>query len=222
MKITGAIFDMDGTLIDSLGFWDYIWKRLGEIYLGDPAFRPDTITEKAVRTTTLYDGMALVHKNCGIGKDADEIFKITEDELRRFYKEIVEMKPGAKEFLDSLKARGVKMCVASATAKNLLEIVMEKFGLDEYFPKLFSCNDVGKGKEHPDVFIAAHEYLGTDKESTWIFEDSIVALETATKAGYNTVGIYDRYNFGLDRVKEISTVYIGDGEALTKILPSLD
>ena len=218
MKITGAIFDMDGTLIDSLGFWDYIWKRLGEIYLGDPAFRPDTITEKAVRMTTLYDGMALVHKNCGIGKDADEIFKITEDELSRFYKEKVEMKPGAREFLGSLKVRGVKMCVASATAKNLLETVMEKFGLDEYFSKLFSCNDIGKGKEHPDVFIAAHEYLGTDKESTWIFEDSIVALETATKAGYNTVGIYDRYNFGQDRIKEISVEYIAEDETLMKII----
>lgn len=80
---------------------------------------------------------------------------------------------------------------------------------------------MGKGKEFPDVFIAAHSYLGTLKESTWIFEDSIVSLETATKAGYQTVGIYDKYNFGLERVKEISTVYIGKDESLTKIISEI-
>ena len=113
------------------------------------------------------------------------------------------------------------MCVASATAPHLIAILMKKFNLHKYFPKLFSCSDVGKGKEFPDVFITAHNYLGTPKESTWIFEDSRVALETATKAGYQTVGIYDKYNFGIDKVKEISTVYIADGESLAKLIPEI-
>lgn len=221
MKITGAIFDMDGTLADSLSFWDVIWKRLGEKYLSDPTFRPDPVTEKGVRTVTLYDGMALVHKNCRIGSSADEVFEVADKMLKDFYRETVPLKPGVKEFLDHLKARGVKMCIASATAPHLIDVLMKKFSLDEYFPRLFSCNDIGKGKEHPDIFIAAHEYLGTDKDSTWVFEDSITALETSKKAGYKIVGIYDKNNFGLDRVAEISDVYIGEGDSLARLIPEI-
>ena len=98
---------------------------------------------------------------------------------------------------------------------------MKKFSLDRFFPRIFSCNDVGKGKEHPDVFIEAHKYLGSEKDSTWIFEDSIVAIETAVGAGYKTVGIYDKYNFGLDRVKTLSTVYVGEGESLRKLIKEI-
>ena len=65
----------------------------------------------------------------------------------------------------------------------------------------------------------AAAYLGTDKESTWIFEDSVVAIETVIKAGYKTVGIYDKNNFGLDRVKEISTIYIDKDDSLRTIIP---
>lgn len=212
---------MDGTLVDSLGFWDHIWKRLGEIFLNDPEFRPDPITEKGVRTVTLYDAAALVHKNSKIGSGTDELYAIIDRELYSYYKDKVELKAGVSVFLEHLHRKGVKMAVATATAPHLISVLMEKFDLYKYFPRLFSCNDVGKGKEHPDVFIAANNYLGTPKESTWIFEDSIVAIETAVKAGYQTVGIYDQFNFGLDRVKEISSVYIDKGESLEKLIPNV-
>ena len=222
MNITGAIFDMDGTLIDSLGFWDFLWETLGEKYLGDKSFRPDAVTEKAVRTVTLYDGMCIVHNNCKIAESSEALFAVAEEMLKNFYEEKVEMKPGALEFLKYLKQRGVKMCIASATVPHLIGTIMDKFDLHRFFKRVFSCNDVGKGKEHPDVFIEAHRYLKTPKESTFIFEDSIVALETATKAGYHTVGVYDRFNFALDKVKKISTVYIDKGESLTKIIPEIE
>lgn len=218
MNITGAIFDMDGTLVDSLGFWDYIWERLGEIFLGDKTFRPDTITEKGVRTATLYDAMVLVHNNCGIGQSGDEVFKIVNDELFNYYKNTVQMKDGAMDFIKHLYENGVKICIASATDSNLIDVLMEKFELRRYVSRVISCKDIGKGKEHPDVFIEAHKFLGTQKETTWIFEDSVVAIETATNAGYNTVGIYDKFNFGLDRVKEISTIYIGENQTLSSLI----
>ncbi len=221
MNITGAIFDMDGTLVNSLGFWDYIWERLGEIFLDDKSFRPDPVTEKGVRTAPLYEAMGLVHENCGIGKSTDEVFTIVNEELLNFYKNTVEMKPGAKKFIEHLYEKGVKMCIASATSPALIEVLMEKFELHKYITRLFSCSEVGKGKEHPDVFLMAHEYLGTEKDSTWIFEDSVVAIETAKEAGYHTVGIYDRFNFGLDRVKELSTVYIGNGEGLDSLIEKI-
>ena len=218
MDITGAIFDMDGTLVNSLMVWDVLWQRMGKKYLGDESFRPDPVTEKAVRTLRLLDAMTLVHEKCGIGDSGEQIWKFTVDMMVDFYENDVKMKAGATEFLEYLYEKGVKMCIASATAPDLIAIAMRTCGLNKYFPRVISCNDVGKGKEHPDVFIAAHEYLGTPKDSTWVFEDSVVAIETAVKAGYKTVGIYDRYNFSLDRIPKIATIYIDKGHSLAELI----
>ena len=218
MNITGAIFDMDGTLVDSLMCWDVLWCRIGRKYLGDESFRPDPATEKAVRTLTLLDAMTLVHENCGVGESGEELWRFATDMMVDFYENEVKAKAGALEFVEFLHGKGVRMCIASATAPNLIRLAMKTTGLDKYIEKVISCNDVGKGKEHPDVFLAAHEYLGTPKESTWIFEDSVVALETASRAGYHTVGIYDKYNFGLDRIPGIVDIYVDNGESLKKLI----
>ena len=218
INLTGAIFDMDGTLVDSLGFWDYLWESLGAKYLSNPAFRPDELTAKGVRTSTLYGATELIHENCGIAESTEALFPVIDEMLANYYKEKVELKVGAEPLLTTLKENGVKMCVATATAPHLLKILLDKFDLYRFFSKTISCNDVGKGKEHPDVFIAAHEYLGTDKESTWIFEDSVVALETAVKAEFNTVGVYDKYGFLPEKVKELSTVYIGSDNTLADLI----
>jgi beta-phosphoglucomutase-like phosphatase (HAD superfamily) len=71
------------------------------------------------------------------------------------------------------------------------------------------------------VFDAAAAFLGTSKESTWVFEDSFVALQTAKRAGYHTVGIYDRYNFNLDRMPEVCDEYIASGETLKRLIPQI-
>ena len=218
MKISGAIFDMDGTLVDSLMCWDVLWERLGKQFRNDPGFRPDAETEKAVRTLPLDAAMELLHQACGLAESGEALLEIANEMLSAFYEHDVQMKPGVLEFLEHLKARGVKMCMASATAPELLQIVIRRYGLDRYLSRLFSCSEIGKGKEHPDVFDAAHAYLGTPKESTWVFEDSFVALQTARRAGYQTVGIYDKYNFYLDRMPEVSTEYIADGERLTRLI----
>ena len=217
MKITGAIFDMDGTLVDSLSFWDVFFSRVGEKYSLGKSFRPDEETEKLIRTLPFKEGMALMHEKCGVGKSGEEMLQTAFEMCAVFYAEDVKMKYGVLEFLELCKEKGLKMCVASATQKDLLEIVMKRFDLYKYFPKIFSCGDIGKGKDVPDIFDMAREYLCTDKESTWIFEDSIVAIETAVNAGYKVVGIYDKYNFDHERVKAISTEYIGNGETLMKL-----
>ena len=219
MKIAGAIFDMDGTLIDSLMTWDVLWAQLGEMYKGDKSFRPDPITEKEVRTVPLLEAMEIVHQNCAIGESGEALWRFATEKGAQFYAEEVQMKDGVMNFLEHLKACGVKMCVASATAPDLLQLVFDRFHLERYFPKIFSCSEIGRGKEYPDVFDAAAAYLGTPKDNTWVFEDSFVALQTAQRAGYHTVGIYDRYNFNLDRMPEVSNVYIANGETLERLIP---
>ena len=102
MKISGAIFDMDGTLIDSLGYWDLLWKTLGEKYLNDKDFSPSPYTQKAVRTVTMREAARIIHENEKIGKSADEIFLLADTLLLDFYRNTVELKPGAMELLEFL------------------------------------------------------------------------------------------------------------------------
>jgi beta-phosphoglucomutase-like phosphatase (HAD superfamily) len=86
------------------------------------------------------------------------------------------------------------------------------------FMKVFSCSDIGKGKDSPDVFLLAKEFMGEKIKETWVFEDSVVAIETAVKAGFPTVGIYDSFNYGQDKIKEIANEYIAQGQTLLKLI----
>lgn len=218
MEIKAAIFDMDGTLVDSLMVWDVLWSRFGSLFIKDEKFRPSEEDDKKVRTLKLNDAMDLIHKNYGFGKSGSELLKIANEMMIEFYSTDVKLKKGVKEFLENLKANGIKMCIASATAMELIEVAMNHCGLKQYFDKVISCADVGKGKDEPDVFLAAANFLGEKIEEIWLFEDSLVAIETARKIGMKTVGIYDKYNFGHERMKEISDLYVDDEETLLKVL----
>lgn len=217
MNFKYAIFDMDGTLIDSLIFWDILWSKLGKKYLNDENFRPLAEDDKAVRTLTLKDGMALIHKNYKLAESADALFQETNDAIVEFYTETVELKSGVKEFLDYCYNNDCKMCIASATATEFIKIALKRCGIEKYFSGVFSCADIGIGKEKPDIFLVANEHLGSKISETWIFDDSLIAVKTAKKAGFNVIGIYDRFNFGQDEIKKTADIYINNGETLLKL-----
>ena len=217
MDIKVAIFDMDGTLVDSLMLWDVFWSTFGERYLNDKSFVPSLEDDKKVRTLTLKDAMHLIHRNYNLGESGEELLALANTILNDFYANSVELKSGVREFLERCKNKGVKMCIASATAPELIDVAMKHCDIGKYFLKVFSCGTIGKGKDQPDVFLQAAEFLGAEIKETWLFEDSLTAIETATKIGMPTVGIYDRYNFGQDRIKKIATEYIAEGETLLKL-----
>lgn len=219
MKIKGAIFDMDGTLIDSLWCWKEFWEWGGREFFGIEGYRPDEALDKAVRTMVLADAMDYVHEICGFGRDGKELMDHFDEILPGLYETKIMMKPGAKEFLDYCKEQGIRMVLASATEQVLIEIALRRHDMNKYFSGVLSCAVIGKGKEHPDIYEAALEILGTPREETWVFEDSFVALETAAKIGMPTVGVYDRYAFEQERLKNSSTHYIAKGETLMKLVP---
>ncbi len=218
MNIQAAIFDVDGTLVNSLTFWDALWKGVGQTFANDETFRPTQADDKEIRTLTLKEGMELIHDHYAVGGSGDELLDFANEMVVKFYSEIVELKAGVKPFLEHCRNNGVKMCIASASATDMLEIVLKRCGIREYFLRVFSCADLGVGKEKPDVFLQAAEFLGTAITDTWVFEDSLQAIETVTKLGMPTVGIYDPYNYGQDKIKELATEYIAPGETLERLI----
>lgn len=218
MNIKAAVFDVDGTLIDSLMFWDILWQEIGKTFLNDETFRPSADDDKRVRTLTFKDAMYLLHDRYAVAESGGELLGFGNAMIVKFYSEIVELKAGVKPFLEYCRQNGVKMCIASATAADMLEIALKRCGIRDYFAKVFSCADLGVGKDKPDVFLRAMKFLGTDASETWMFEDSFVAIETAAKLGMPTVGIYDPHNFGQEKIKALATEYIAPGETLEKLM----
>ena len=217
MKIKGAIFDMDGTLADSMILWEIMWAEIGKIYMNDEGFKPDPVFDKSLRVMTLRDAMFAIHDFYGFGESGEALNASAKAICHDFYANRVELKPGAREFLDRLKAKGIPMCLATATSPDLIKLSMAHCGMEEYFDVVISCTEVGKGKEEPDIFLEARKRLGTPLEETWVFEDSLVALKTAKKLGMPVVGIYDAYNFGHEEMRELSDHYIADGEGLDEL-----
>lgn len=218
MNIKAAIFDMDGTLVDSLGLWDVLWKVFGDTFLNGAEFVPDADAAKAVRTMALREGMYLLHDVCKLGDSGEAVYQVANDTFRDYYANSVVLKEGVQTYLEYCKEKQIRTVIASATAPELIEIALNHCGVRDYFEKIFSCSVVGKGKEEPDIFLHTQAWLGTKTEETWVFEDSFVALQTAQKIGMPTVGIYDRYNPWQDAVKQASTIYVGPEEDVTKLM----
>ena len=222
MKIKGAIFDMDGTLVDSLSFWDVLWAKIGERYLGIKNFKPSEEVDKSVRTMIFTKAMAYVKDVLGIEVSEEDIVEFGTSSLANFYRDVVLCKNGAKELLDSLEAKGIKMCLATATDMKYVNIALDKLDLRKYFTAIMSCADIGKGKDQPNIYLNASEALGFERKDICVFEDSYVALETAKAIDLKTIGIFDKNNFGQDRLEKASIIYLGENKSLAELVCEIE
>ena len=99
-NIKGAIFDMDGTLVDSLMLWDVLWEKFGVKFLNHEGFRPFEEDDKIVRTKTLKDAMEHIHSKYNIGNSGEELLATANELMINFYSNDVELKKGVSEFLE--------------------------------------------------------------------------------------------------------------------------
>ena len=214
MKFKGAIFDMDGTIIDSLMFWDSLWKSIGEKYMNDASFKPSDEVNKKVRTMIYTDAMAYFKECYSIPDTTENFVQFTSDGLNDFYKNTAKAKDGAKELFSYLKKKNVTLCLASASAMPQVTYVLQYHDLLKYFDFVLSCADIGVGKERPDLYLLAKDRMGLSPSEICVFEDSYVALETAKNAGFQTVGVYDQYSPGQERLKNAADVYLDKTQTL--------
>ena len=221
MKIKGAIFDMDGTLVDSLMFWNIMWGEIGKVFLDNPNFKPSETVDKQVRTMILSDVADHIVKACNLPIDQTAFLKFLRDRIEVFYRHDVKAKTGAVELLEALKEKGIPLCLASASGMHDLKIALESCGLTDYFDVVLSCADIGVGKDKPDIYKLALDRMGLSAEEVCVFEDSFVALETAEALGCQTVGVFDQYNFEQERLKAASDIYVDEQDSLFSLIPQI-
>ncbi|MBQ8546374.1 MAG: HAD family phosphatase [Clostridia bacterium] len=188
MKIKGAIFDMDGTLLDSMAYWNTV----GIDYLERQGIKFDNEKENYV----LYVGIPRFTEYCnekyGLNKTYEEVLRALHDIVAEKYNTVVKLKPGALEMLERFKQNGVKMCIATATEQNEAKGVLKRLGVLDYFSEVFTTTIVGADKSSPLIYEVALEHLGTKKDETYIFEDAWYAIKTAHDNDFKVIGIEDK------------------------------
>lgn len=204
MNITGAIFDFDGTVFDSM----HIWKGVKFQFFDRIGLVLNEEQREEFKKLFLLDAIELAKTRFDLKMTDKELF----DEFFTLIKEkyLADTKPKNDiiEFLEKLKAKGVKMGIATATGEPALIAVLEKFNMLHYFEGIYSTYTVGASKTEPKVYDVVLNELGTEKQTTWIFEDALYAAKTAKKAGYNVVGICDKSEPEQEELKNLVDIYI--------------
>ena len=204
--LKGAIFDFDGTLVDSM----FIWDTIGEDYLRSLGKEPHEDLKETFMTLTLEEAAEYYRTHYGVTLSVKEIVDGVNAMVEGIYRTRVALKQGVADFLAQLKDNGTRMCIATVTDRYLVEETLDRLGILQYFSEIFTCAEVGYGKDKPIIYRKALEHLGTTKNETYVFEDSLFALKTAKADGFTTVGVYDRHENRQDNLKNLADYYIVD------------
>lgn len=206
MNITGAIFDFDGTLFDSMHVWKGIRYKIFDI-IGVELTKED---EEAFKGLFLKETIVLAKERFNLQESYEELLGKLFQYIKNRYLTETEPKNDIIEFLQKLKSKGVKIGIATATGEVALEAVLEKYGMLHYFSAIYSTYTVGASKTEPKVYDVVLNELGTDKNTTWVFEDALYAARTAKANGYNVVGIYDKSEPEQEELKKTVDIYINN------------
>lgn len=214
MKIKGAVFDVDGTLIDSM----YTWRHRGELYLKKLGINAREGLQYDVRRLGFLESPKLIKEEYNLTQSVEEILNGMMQVVRDFYVNEATLKEGTVEFLDELKKNGVRMCIATATDFDMVVPGLKRCGIYDYFENVFTCGGLKTNKTKPFIFEHAMESIGTTKEDTVIFEDALYAVKTAKDADFFVTGIFDEQEHEQEEFKALCDIYVHDLRDSLKIL----
>ena len=204
--IQGAIFDFDGTLFDS----NYVWTTAGERFFQSIGIAPKPNLQEEIRTMSLYQSACYIREEYGLSLSVEEIMDGINRTVENCYFHEAQPKQEVIPFLQELKAADVRMCIATATDRYQIEAALRRCDMQDFFEEIFTCSEVGHGKDEPVIFRKAMEYLGTDRSNTVIFEDALHAVQTAKADGFLTVGISDPYIPEQKQLQKLCDCYLTD------------
>ncbi len=209
--IKGAIFDLDGTLVDSM----FIWDSFGEDYLRTLGKEPKENLTETFKTFTLEQAAEYYREHYGVTLSVGDIVDGVNEMVSEIYRTKVTLKDGVREFLEALKSQGVKMCVATVTDRPIVEDVLVSLGIRDFFVEILTCAEVGYNKETPHIYRAALGVLGTKKDETVVFEDALHALKTAKNDGFPVAAVYDKHEAKQIEMRAEADYYIFDYKRFT-------
>lgn len=182
-----AIFDLDGTLIDSMN----VWNDIDEDFFASHnlAFDPEyqkNIGHKGLKEIAIY-----TKERYKLIESVDEIISIWMNMAKEHYSSKIPLKEGVVPFLEFLESKNIKMGIATSNSLELTDLVLTHHDIKKYFSKIVTVNELKTNKESPDIYLCISSFFGLKPSECVVFEDLIVGIETAKKAGFKTIAVKD-------------------------------
>ena len=211
--IKSAIFDLDGTLLDSTE----MWETLGERFLAELDIVPKDGLRDEIWDLSLPESAAFFKREYAVSLDENEIIARLVSLSESVYTRDAPLKRGVKRLLGSLQMLSIGCAVATASDKSLALAALERNGISSYFLGVFSCSDFG-AKTKPDIFLKTANFLGSKPCEAVVFEDSLTAVRTAKNAGFITAAVFDKSEIHPDLLRETADFYGDNLDDLRKMI----
>jgi HAD superfamily hydrolase (TIGR01509 family) len=203
----GAIFDIDGTLLDSMP----IWNDLGARYLETLSIQTEENLGKILFPMTMEEAAEYMKTQYRLPQTADEIRQGVLGIVENFYRYEVGLKPGVETYIKALHRKGIPMILATTGDKELAAAALTRLGIRKYFCDILTVSDYGTSKHEPDIYQKAAQILQVPPSECVVFEDVFYALETAKAAGFLCAGVKDAASADdWERIRTIADYWIGD------------
>ncbi len=211
--IQGAIFDLDGTLVDSMRIWDNVLTD----YLDARGLKWEPQILQDIAAMGLLQSAAYVQKKYDLPFTPAEIVAQWEAMVLRLYAEEVEPKPGAVACVKALREAGVPCCIATSNFRKSTLAALRHIGLENDFMRIFTADEVGGNKSQPDIYLAAANEMNVQPAQCLVAEDMPEAVHTAKNAGFLVCAVYDEISsHGAEQeLQETADFYVKD---LTEVL----
>lgn len=204
-QIKAVIFDLDGTLVDSMG----LWRDIDIAFLTERGIAYDESLQEKIEGMSFTETAIFCKEYYGLDETVDELKAIWNKMAEYKYRYEVPLKPGVPEFLEELKKRGIKMGIATSNSRELFEAINAAHHFDRYISCVVTSCSVNRGKPAPDVYLEAARQLHVDPKDCLVFEDIVKGMEAGKNAGMKVCAVEDAYSVSQRRQKrEICDYYI--------------
>lgn len=205
--IEAVIFDLDGSLVDSM----WIWHEIDVEYLGRYGLRVPDDLQHMIEGFSFTETAQYFKERFELPASVDEIRHTWNEMACDKYMHEVPLKPGTASFLDTCRKDGIKLGIATSNSRELVTNVADSHGLHDYFSCIMTGCDVGKGKPAPDIYLAVAERLAVNPADCLVFEDIVAGILSGKAAGMKVCAVEDEYSlFQTEEKKRLADYYIRD------------
>ncbi|WP_105616050.1 HAD family hydrolase [Vallitalea okinawensis] len=201
--IKAVLFDLDGTLVDSMWIWEDIDIRYMEKM--NITYNLSDLHEN-INGMSFTETAVFFKETFNIKDSVEEIKEDWVEMAHDYYASKVPLKENVITLLNALKAKGIKMGIGTSNSRELVTLILETHGITHYFDSVRTSCEVATGKPSPDIYLKVAEDLGVQPKECIVFEDIEEGVTAANRAGMRSCGIYDEYS----KDKKTSIIAIAD------------